>query len=57
MALWNLPPDIDGGHFCRTFQFPNLLKLAVTCPNFRKIFGSFAPQATKNFYIGHMTAK
>jgi hypothetical protein len=25
MALWNLPPDIDGGHFCRTFQFPNLL--------------------------------
>ena len=25
-VLWKLPPDIDGVHFRRTFQFPNLLK-------------------------------
>ena len=24
-VLWKLPPDIDGVHFRRTFQFPNLL--------------------------------
>ena len=25
-VLWKLPPDIDGVHFRRTFQFPNLLE-------------------------------
>jgi hypothetical protein len=33
------------------FWFRHPPKVAVTCPNFLKIFGSLVPQAMKNFYI------
>ena len=34
IALWNLPTYIDGGHFCRTFQFPSALEICQNGPDF-----------------------